>query len=107
MAIFWFVAPCRVIAQMTEEVRTSETLVNLYQSTWRYNPEGSHLLWFYLASSTRLHSGTYQKTRIEVCTQCRFYLNQNQGHWVLFKTVCTNLAASGLHTRTTNSCTAS
>jgi hypothetical protein len=22
---------------------TSETLVNLYQSTWRYNPEDSHL----------------------------------------------------------------
>jgi hypothetical protein len=28
---------------MMEAVRTSETLVNLHQSTWHYNPEDSHL----------------------------------------------------------------
>jgi surface polysaccharide O-acyltransferase-like enzyme len=28
---------------MMEFVWTSETLVNLYQSTWHYNPEDSHL----------------------------------------------------------------
>jgi hypothetical protein len=28
---------------MMEEGRTSETLVNFYQSTRRYNPEASHL----------------------------------------------------------------
>jgi hypothetical protein len=28
---------------MMEAARTSETLVNLYQTTWRYNPEDSHL----------------------------------------------------------------
>jgi hypothetical protein len=27
---------------MMEAVQTSETLVNSYQSTWRYNPEDSH-----------------------------------------------------------------
>jgi hypothetical protein len=27
---------------MVEAVQTSETMVNLYQSTWRYNPEDSH-----------------------------------------------------------------
>jgi hypothetical protein len=28
---------------MMEAARTSETLVNFYQTTWRYNPEDSHL----------------------------------------------------------------
>jgi hypothetical protein len=31
------------ITPMMEAVQTSEMLVNLYQSTRRYNPEGSHL----------------------------------------------------------------
>jgi hypothetical protein len=26
-----------------EAARTSETMVNFYQTTWRYNPEDSHL----------------------------------------------------------------
>jgi hypothetical protein len=42
MAVFWVVAPC--IALMMEAARTSETLVNFYQTTQRYNPEDSHLL---------------------------------------------------------------
>jgi hypothetical protein len=32
-----------LIALMTEAARTSETLVHFYQTTWRYNPEDSHL----------------------------------------------------------------
>jgi hypothetical protein len=28
---------------MMEAASTSETLVNFYQTTWRYNPEDSHL----------------------------------------------------------------
>jgi hypothetical protein len=32
-----------LIALMTEAVQTSETLVNSYQSTWRYNLKDSHL----------------------------------------------------------------
>jgi hypothetical protein len=62
MAVFWVVALCvyiyqcfrdpychhhrgieLLIALMIEAVRTSEMLVNLYQCTWRYNPEDSHL----------------------------------------------------------------
>jgi hypothetical protein len=43
MAVFWVVAPCRLIALMMEAARTSETLVQLYQTTWCYNPEDSHL----------------------------------------------------------------
>jgi hypothetical protein len=50
MAVFWVVAPCslvdssaRLIALMMEAARTSETLVNFYQTTRRYNPEESHL----------------------------------------------------------------
>jgi hypothetical protein len=55
MAVFWVVAPCSlvevsevlaasiIIALMMEEARTSETLVNFYQTTRRYNPEDSYL----------------------------------------------------------------
>jgi hypothetical protein len=32
-----------LIALMMEAARTSETLVNFYQTTRRYNPEDSHL----------------------------------------------------------------
>jgi hypothetical protein len=37
MAVFW------AIALMMEAARTSETLVNFYQTTRLYNPEDSHL----------------------------------------------------------------
>jgi hypothetical protein len=43
------------IALMMEAVQTPETLVNSYQSTRRYNPEGS-----------RLHGPTRQEAQIEV-----------------------------------------
>jgi hypothetical protein len=64
MAVFWFVAPCRLVsvyqrfrglyclhhqvdewtfALMMEPVQTSETFVNSHQSTRRYKPEDSHL----------------------------------------------------------------
>jgi hypothetical protein len=36
-AVIW------AIALMMEATRTSETLVNFYQTTWRYNPEDNHL----------------------------------------------------------------
>jgi hypothetical protein len=58
-AVFWVVAPCSLVevtdlsealassimrdALMMEAARTSETLVNFYQTTSRYNPEDSHL----------------------------------------------------------------
>jgi hypothetical protein len=59
MAVFWVVAPCSLVevyqrfrgpyclhrkgALMLEAVRTSETLINFYQTTRRYNPEDSYL----------------------------------------------------------------
>jgi hypothetical protein len=57
MAVCWVVAPCRLyefndvsavcttsnlIALIMEAIETSETSVNSYQSTRRYNPEDSH-----------------------------------------------------------------
>jgi hypothetical protein len=48
MAVFWIVAPCILVevyqrvALMLEAARTSETQVNFYQTTRRYNPEDSH-----------------------------------------------------------------
>jgi hypothetical protein len=39
MAVFWVV----LIALMMEAAMTSETLVNVYQTTQRYNPEDSNL----------------------------------------------------------------
>jgi hypothetical protein len=61
MTVFWVVEPCslvevyqrfrgpwclqssRLIALMMEAARTSEKLVNFYQTTRRYHPEDSHL----------------------------------------------------------------
>jgi hypothetical protein len=37
VAVFWVVAPCSLV------LAASETMVNFYQTTRRYNPEGSHL----------------------------------------------------------------
>jgi hypothetical protein len=35
--------PVKMLSRMMEAARTSETLVNFYQTTWLYNPEESHL----------------------------------------------------------------
>jgi hypothetical protein len=46
MAVFWVVtlfSLVEVIALMVEEASTSETSVNVYQTTRRDNPEDSHL----------------------------------------------------------------
>jgi hypothetical protein len=44
MAVFWVVAPCsNQGVLMMEAASTSETSVDVYQTTWRYNPEDSHL----------------------------------------------------------------
>jgi hypothetical protein len=62
MSVFWVVVPCSLveiyyrfrgpcclhhqgllIALMMEAARSSETLVNFYQTTRRYNPEDRHL----------------------------------------------------------------
>jgi hypothetical protein len=60
MAVFWVVAPCSLVEVcqrfrgrcclhhqgdlMMEAARTSETLVNVYQTTRGYNPEDSQVL---------------------------------------------------------------
>jgi hypothetical protein len=44
--IFWVVALCSlamITTLMMEAASTSETSVNFYQTTWRFNPEDSHL----------------------------------------------------------------
>jgi hypothetical protein len=60
IAVVWVVAPCSLvdvyrrfrgicclhqIALMMEAARTSETFINFYQTTRRYNPEDSGLRW--------------------------------------------------------------
>jgi hypothetical protein len=55
MAVFWVVAPCNLVEvyhrfrgpccdelALMEAARTSQTSVNFYQTTLRYNPEDSH-----------------------------------------------------------------
>jgi hypothetical protein len=42
MAVFWVVAPCSLV-EIYQFTRSSEMLVNFYQTAWRYNPEHSHL----------------------------------------------------------------
>jgi hypothetical protein len=37
---------------MIEAAKTSETLVNFYQTTRRYNPEDSHLLFLYFTRAS-------------------------------------------------------
>jgi hypothetical protein len=41
----------RGITLIMEAIQTSETLVNSYQSTWRYNPEDSHLRTYFCTKS--------------------------------------------------------
>jgi hypothetical protein len=49
VTVLWDTTPCRLveiyqlIALIMEAVGTSETSVNLYQTTWRGIPEDSHL----------------------------------------------------------------
>jgi hypothetical protein len=44
LSFFWVVGwRGLLMALMMEAARTSETLVNFYQTAWRYNPEDSHV----------------------------------------------------------------
>jgi hypothetical protein len=72
MAVFWIVAPCSLvevyhrfrgpcclhyqglITLMMEAPRTSEMLVNFYQTTQRYNPEDSHLPYIIIVDTAYL-----------------------------------------------------
>jgi hypothetical protein len=53
MAVFW------VVALMMEAARSSETLLNFYQTTRRYNPEDSHLLKYYFDELRALKGNKY------------------------------------------------
>jgi hypothetical protein len=60
MAIFWIVAPFSLVevyrrfsgtcclhdVLMMKAASTSETPLNFYQTTWRNNPEDSHIQYF-------------------------------------------------------------
>jgi hypothetical protein len=53
------------IRAMREAARTSEKLVNFYQTTRRYNPEESHLLPDYTALQRRRQPATFHTRRRE------------------------------------------
>jgi hypothetical protein len=59
-----------LIALMMEAARTSETLVNFYQTTRRYNPEDSHLPVNSLLNKIKLIENTklnkYRETELRV-----------------------------------------
>jgi hypothetical protein len=77
MAVFWVVAPCSMVevkqhsrgpcclhhqgALMIEAARTSETLVNFYQTTRRYNHQGALMVEAARTSETLVNF--YQTTR--------------------------------------------
>jgi hypothetical protein len=86
MAVFWVVAPCSlvgvyqcfrgfaaaiIIALMMEAARTSETLVNFYQTTRRYNPEYSHL---HIHRRENLKSYSYYYLTAELHNLVHFFL---------------------------------
>jgi hypothetical protein len=50
------------MALMMEEARSSETLVNFYQTTWRYNPEDSHL-----------HTNCHDNLKSYLASSCLYY----------------------------------
>jgi hypothetical protein len=41
--VFWVEAPCNLVIAVMMEASTSETSVNFYQTTRRFNPEDNHL----------------------------------------------------------------
>jgi hypothetical protein len=67
MAVFWVVAPYKLIALMMKAIQTSETLVNSYQSTRHYNPEDSHLY-----SHRRENLKSYNLTFVSVLKKMYF-----------------------------------
>jgi hypothetical protein len=56
---------------MMEAARTSETLVNFYQTTRRYNPEDSHLL-----NSTETSIKTHWEVYIEIQERFKHFMKK-------------------------------
>jgi hypothetical protein len=74
MAVFWVVAPCSLVVLMMEARGTSETSVNFYQTTRRYNLEDSQLLCLtsyikYTVYAIKVHN-MQTISSIESNTQC-------------------------------------
>jgi hypothetical protein len=60
-----------LIALMMEAARTSETLVNFYQTTQRYNPEDIHL-------RTHCHENLKSYLLILLSNFLQYFLSQNE-----------------------------
>jgi hypothetical protein len=101
-----------------EAARTSETLVNFYQTTWRYNPEDSHRLPQHLSIKN-----TYEKyvdkckeknlalksatTECELKDMQRAKMEESLGTATSDSPVCHEFYTSLLHTGQSQTATAS
>jgi hypothetical protein len=67
MDVFWVVVPCSLVSEVLAAsiiIITSETSVNFYQTTRRYNPEDSHL---HLSRSFGVEIGPIQMDSLTLC----------------------------------------
>jgi hypothetical protein len=93
---------------MMEAARTSETLVNFYQTTWCYNPEDSHLhysLVYAIGWQSRYSLGQKTFFAVVFAACCSFYRKILFWMAVLSRGCHTNFPPSPLSVRCHNKMT--
>jgi hypothetical protein len=77
MDVFWAVA---IIALMMEAARTSETLVNFYQTTRRYNPEKKAIFTPIFVSPARRDEAQDMSGNLKACKTNKSTRKNNNKH---------------------------